>query len=121
MAEKLDIPMNTFPQATDAKFLYGEDLSGNQLKIESNKLLNIIVDGSFNATFDCNSFNFSSIIRGHIWVNAPISTIAILETIVYSKDWIIQRFSVPGENVRMFVRSFYNGNTWSNWRSVNII
>ena len=48
-------------------------------------------------------------------VNAPSTGISTLEVIVYSADWILQRFTVISNPLVVYVRTFYNGTTWSGW------
>ena len=46
--------------------------------------------------------------------NAPTSDIATLEVVMYSPDWIIQRFTSVGSGTE-YVRSWYGATTWSPW------
>lgn len=50
--------------------------------------------------------------------NAPVQSIAVLEVLVYSPDWIVQRFTVVGDGGRKYERHFHNGTTWSTWRTL---
>ena len=49
--------------------------------------------------------------------NAPTNDIATLEVVMYSPDWIIQRFTVVGSGT-VYIRSWYGGTTWSAWNSI---
>lgn len=53
--------------------------------------------------------------------NAPVQTIATMEVIRYSGDWLIQRFMplYSDGTHRVWQRSFYNGNTWSGWYRIS--
>ena len=42
MAEKKDVPMNTFPQVTGAEYIYAEAADGSQVKIKGSDLANVI-------------------------------------------------------------------------------
>lgn len=46
---------------------------------------------------------------------APDSGIGILEVLVYTKDWVIQRFTKIGATPQMWERAFYSGTTWGSW------
>jgi hypothetical protein len=46
--------------------------------------------------------------------NAPERNIATLEVVMYSPDWIIQRFTSV-ETATTYIRRWYGGTTWGNW------
>ena len=115
-----DKKMNEFKLLTNIAYIYGEEANSSQGKIPKTEFLNSIVEKKMGITVDCNEIKNSGYIAAHLWKNAPISSIAILETIAYSSDWIIQRFLVPNKSVGMFVRSFYNATTWSEWKSITL-
>ena len=50
--------------------------------------------------------------------NAPIQAIAVLEVLVYSVDWVVQRFTVISDGGKKYERHFYSGTTWSGWRVI---
>ena len=54
--------------------------------------------------------------------NAPAQTIAVMEVLVYSADWVVQRFIVV--NGDEYIRYWHSATTWTNWmtniRSSNI-
>ena len=55
MAEKKDVPMNTFPQVTDAEYIYAEAADGSQVKIKTRDLagvINLMVGGIFQVPFE---------------------------------------------------------------------
>ncbi len=118
MAEQ-DIAMNQFQVITNVEYIYGEKSDSSQGKIHKSNLLSTLVVKK-SELCDCNEIKSSSIIVGNKWSNAPYVTIAILETIAYSSDWVIQRYTVPGSPLRLYVRSFYNGSTWSNWVPITL-
>lgn len=120
MAEKQDMPMNAFKIVSNTQYVYVELADGSQGKMLKTEFLNNFVERKMGITIDCNEIKGNGYIAAHLWKNGPMSAIAILETIAYSDDWIIQRFSVPGTSIRMFVRSFYNGTTWSEWKSITL-
>lgn len=46
--------------------------------------------------------------------NAPERNIATLEVVMYSPDWIVQRFTSV-ETATTYLRRWYGGTTWGNW------
>lgn len=54
--------------------------------------------------------------------NAPAQSIAVMEVLVYSQDWIVQRFIVV--NGTEYIRYWHSATTWTDWmtniRSDNI-
>lgn len=47
--------------------------------------------------------------------NAPAQSIAVMEVLVYSPDWIVQRFIVI--NGEEYIRHWHSANTWTNWKT----
>lgn len=47
--------------------------------------------------------------------NAPVQTIAVMEVLVYSPDWIVQRFTVV--NGAEYIRHWHSATTWSEWKT----
>lgn len=47
--------------------------------------------------------------------NAPVQNIAVMEVLVYSPDWIVQRFIVV--NGAEYIRHWHSGTTWSEWKT----
>lgn len=47
--------------------------------------------------------------------NAAVQAISVLEVIVYSNDWIVQRQTVINADGKTYERHYYSGNTWSEW------
>ena len=50
--------------------------------------------------------------------NAPVQSISVLEVIVYSADWIVQRFTVINANGITYERHYHSGTTWSDWKTL---
>ena len=50
--------------------------------------------------------------------NAPVQSISVLEVIVYSADWIVQRFTVINANGITYERYYHSGTTWSDWKTL---
>lgn len=50
--------------------------------------------------------------------NAPVQSISVLEVIVYSADWIVQRFTVINANGTTYERHYHSGTTWSAWKTL---
>jgi hypothetical protein len=58
-------------------------------------------------------------------VNAPIeieeNLISVLFIISYTDDWLYQFFApVVGDPRKIYVRTKYNGTTWSSWKAINV-
>ena len=49
--------------------------------------------------------------------NAPERNIATLEVVLYSPDWIIQRFTSV-ETATTYIRRWHSGTTWGNWFTI---
>ncbi len=114
-----DIKMNELPVTTGVKYVYVEKSDGSQGKVASENFLNAIKLYNQSVEIDCNEIKANCIIPAYRWKNAPGNTIAILETIMYNNDWIIQRFTlIDGEG--MYIRRFYNSTTWSEWKLVTL-
>lgn len=47
--------------------------------------------------------------------NAPVQTIGVMEVLVYSQDWIVQRFTVIGATPVTYERHYHTGTTWGSW------
>ena len=47
--------------------------------------------------------------------NAPAQSIAVMEVLVYSPDWIVQRFTVV--NGAEYIRHWHSATTWSEWKT----
>lgn len=45
--------------------------------------------------------------------NAPKQAIAVMEVLVYTTDWVVQRFIVI--NGDEYIRHWHSGNTWTDW------
>lgn len=100
----------------NAEYLRCLDYAGNSGIVKN--IQNTI--GKIGTTVDCNEMKEEGRCSSNLWKNAPMSTIAILEVIRYSGDWIVQKFYVIPTNgtLPIYVRSFYNGNTWSAWKKL---
>lgn len=73
------------------------------------------------AMVNCSNTDFNTIKTAGFYfgytgmTNAAVQSISVLEVIVYSNDWVLQRQTVINANPITYVRCFYNGNTWSAW------
>ena len=99
-----------------AEYLRGIHYNGSSIIVKN--IMNTI--SKVGTTVDCNEMKEEGRWASNIWVNGPTTNIAILEVISYSNDWIVQKFYVipAGGAVSIYVRSFYNGNTWSAWKKL---
>jgi len=59
----------------------------------------------------------SGLYYGYNGVNTPNgnNAIYVLEILVYSSDWVIQRFTAPSAAPTTFVRAWHSGTSWSAW------
>ena len=99
-----------------ASYLRGIGYDGTSVRVKN------IMDtyNKVGTTVDCNEMKEEGRYASNLWSNAPTTNIAILEVICYSNDWIAQKFYVIPSNgaLSIYVRSFYNGNTWSAWKKL---
>ena len=96
------------------------DAKGETFTMEVNDLGNIINSDVIhkvhnNNGIDCNDIRTTIIISGYRWTNSPSNSIAILEVISYSNDWILQRFTEIGNVPVRWERCYYDGDTWGTW------
>lgn len=127
MAEKQDIAMNQFQIVTDVAYVYGEKSDSSQGKIKKSDFFNLIPAYtkmySASEEVDCNSLPYNSKVVCYKLVNGPISNgYSFIVTTGYSPAWMTQIMSIMGGNggIRIFVRSFYNGSAWTEWKSVTL-
>lgn len=67
--------------------------------------------------YNANDVQKNQIINHDKWTNTPISSIASLLDLSYSKDWRTQLFFCSG-NKTAYLRFRYNGTTWSDWKTI---
>lgn len=125
MAEKLDIPMNTFPQVTDTEYIYGELADGSQIKIKVKDLLISLFQGRGNVSSNIDNYTNT----GFYGINSSIyepGVIAFGMLIVFngfsSADAgggkpVVQIAIGYYPNVEVKVRIRWQSN-WSVWKSV---
>ena len=78
---------------------------------------NVVMNNCSNK--DLNTIKTAGFYYGYTGMtNAPVQAIAVLEVLVYSPDWIVQRFTVINNGGRKYERHYYDGKTWSNWRTL---
>ena len=125
MAEQ-DIKMNQFQIVTDADYVYVEK-GNSQGKIKKGDFFNLIPAYtkmySASEEVDCNSLPYNSKVVCYKLVNGPVPNgYSFIVTTGYSPSWMTQIMSTMGGNggIRIFVRSFYNGSTWSEWKSITL-
>ena len=99
-----------------ASYIRGINYIGNSIRVKN--LMNTF--SKVGTTVDCNEMKEEGRYASNLWSNAPTTNIAILEVICYSNDWIVQKFYVIPQNgaLSIYVRSFYNGTTWSAWKKL---
>ena len=99
-----------------ASYLRGVNYIGTSVRAKN--IMNTI--SKVGTTVDCNEMKEEGRWASNLWANAPTTNIAILEVIRYSNDWIAQKFYVIPSNgaLSIYVRSFYNGNTWFAWKKI---
>ena len=103
--------------AHEFKYVRGLDAGGNS-KI-------MLVDDFFNRVYgqnvDCNEYKETAQVSATKWENAPAAgVVAILTVIPYlnSLDWVIQEFTALSGNPRKWIRCWYGGSAWSDWREL---
>ena len=108
------------------------DVKENQLTVKSAQYLRgIYVDGSSVLvrniqdtiantiiTIDCNEKKEEGRYAANKWLNSPYNNIGVLEVFRYSPDWIVQKMYGINVNSPVFIRCFYDGNTWTSWRQI---
>jgi len=62
----------------------------------------------------------SGLYYGYSGINTPNATTAIyvLEIMVYSQDWVIQRFTAIAATPITHVRAWHSGTTWGAWTQI---
>lgn len=119
MTDKL---MNEFNSATDCEYVYGEATDGSQCKLGKENL-SALLKPYFGRIYsgdiiDCDTLTIEGVYGGYRWINAPVVTIAVLEVLPYSRDWILQRFTNISNN-ETWTRTFVNGDTWTSWKKIS--
>lgn len=114
MAESLDVHENEMTVNNKAPYLRGVDSAGNSVRVD-NKMFTINKQA---VTVDCNEMKIDGRYSAYHWKNSPYNNIAVLEVIQYSNDWIIQKIYAIGANSEVFIRSWYSGKSWSEWRQI---
>ena len=76
--------------------------------------------GSVNG-YSMNAIRDSGHYTGYNMTDAAVATISAFEVIAYSPDWIVQKqYVINGTPAAdSFIRTWYNGNTWSSWQRIN--
>lgn len=69
---------------------------------------------------NCNTLTDTGWYSASSWTNMPsgANTIAAMEVVRYSGDWILQRFTVISATNLAYQRAYYSGTTWSAWRTL---
>lgn len=114
MAENLDTQENAMAIDNGALYLRGILANGNSVRVDN--IMKTI--SRISQTVDCNEMKDEGRFAAYTWMNAPYSGIAILEVLWYSWDWIVQKIYYMEAASPVYVRSWYNGNTWSEWRKI---
>lgn len=117
MAEKKDVPMNTFTPTTDAEYIYAEATDGTQVKIKKSDLFSklFIYRGR---TFDANNAIESGFYRiGSNIQNLDYKGYGIL-LVFKGDDYILQIYS--SSSVISIRKSPNNGGLFERWYSINL-
>lgn len=117
MAEKKDVAMNTFPQVTNAEYIYAEGANLNQVKIKKSDLLNKMFQNR-GIIKDANAATYAGYYRIDSDVqNIPYDGYGIL-LVFTSAGYILQIYSGGS---KILVRKGSGSNIyWSDWRSVTL-
>lgn len=118
MAEKKDVPMNAFPEVTDAAYIYAEGANLNQVKIKKSNLLDLtfldrgIFEGDLNELRTAGMYY----VTGNT-INKP-EGYSGLALVFKSSIGVVQiAYNIFNGSSAKRVLLFNNGNldTWSNW------
>ena len=80
--------------------------------------------GALPAQVNCSNTDFNTIKKPGFYygytgmTNAAFQNISVLEVIVYSNDWIVQRQTAINASGVTYERHFYSGTTWSTWKKL---
>ena len=78
---------------------------------------NIVMNNCSNVDF--NTIKTAGFYYGYTGMtNAAKQAISVLEVIVYSPDWIVQRQTIINGNGETYERHYYEGNKWSTWKKI---
>ena len=109
-----DIKENEMPIAS-AQYLRGIGYDGSSVNVKN---IMTTIDRQ-TIEIDCNEMRSEERFSAYRWKNAPtVTNIGILEIFRYSNDWFVQKFYLIGADAAVYIRCWYNGNTWSNWRRI---
>ena len=97
-----------------AQYLRG--ISGNGSSVRVDNIMNTLSRQS--VTVDCNEMTDEGRYSANKWKNSPYNSIGVLEVLRYSPDWIVQKMYGITASSPIYIRNFYNGNTWSSWRQI---
>lgn len=97
-----------------AEYLRGINYDGTSIRVK-NIMNTISLQGT---TVDCNEKTTEGRYSAYNWKNSPYNNIGVLEVFKYSNDWIIQKMYGIFQAPTIYIRCFYNGNTWSDWKKI---
>lgn len=69
-------------------------------------------------TVDCNEMKKEGRYSAYMWENTPYNNIGVLEVIQYSNDWIVQKFYGIGADSVVYIRCWFSGKGWGDWRRI---
>lgn len=107
-SELVQMPFSAFPEATTE--------TKGFMSADDKKKINSRLSTLSSTVFDANLIKEDAVITANRWANTPESVIGCLEVIVYSADWILQRFTKISSTPVVWERSFYGGTTWGEWK-----
>lgn len=126
MAEKKDVAMNTFPQVTDAEYIYAEAADGSQKKISKvNLLASVFQDmGRIPNGGDLNNYSYgtySAAPEAGSVVNGPSFSRFILICLKSVEHYMQIAVNVhPGGYAIQYRTSYNYGTNWTAWKSISI-
>ena len=130
MAEKQDIKMNSFAQATDAAYIYAEAANGSQVKIKKSDLLSSVLSGNLNyPNGDINELKNNGIY--YVGSNPTAKDVGITFLGVFAAPPAVMQigydsnYEEDSAAIALKVRFVLRGNdasysTWSKWRSISL-
>lgn len=109
-----DIYENQMQEVSAPKYLRGIDSNGDSV-ITVNKQSTKNLQSE---TVDCNDMTEEGRYSAYKWENSPYNNIAVLEVIMYSKDWIVQKIYAIDPGAVVYIRCFSSGKSWGEWRRI---
>ena len=116
MADKQDIKMNSFAQATDAAYIYAEAVNGSQVKIKKSDLFTSVFayKGLLREDKDLNTISENGIYYSANALNSPERVTGLL--LHYMETDMASQILINSRTGELYTRSqVYNTGNWDKW------